>query len=137
MATTDAQIGYGTLLKLGNGASPEVFTTIAEIKAVDGFGFTRNLLEATHMESPNGYKEYVSDMKDSDTFTGRANLVSGNGATIKTMAEGTRQNFQLNFPGTLPDYSFSATPTAWHIQGIATSGILEVVFGLKVSGAIT
>jgi hypothetical protein len=136
MAETEAQIGYGTLLQLGGG-SPETFTTIAEIKEIGGFGFTRGLLEATHMESPNGYKEYVSDLKDGDTITGRANLVADNQTVTKTMADSdTRKNFQIVLPGDLTGYSFSGVPVAWHIQGMTPGGILEVTFGLKISGAI-
>lgn len=138
MAATEAQIGYGTLLKLGNGSSPETFTTIAEVKSIDGFGFTLAEVEATHMESPNGYNEYVSGMKDGDTITAVLNMIRSNAIDTKTVWDaGLRRNFELNFPSTLPDYDFSAVPTGWHIQGVTPGGVLEVQVTMRISGAIT
>jgi len=38
---TEGVIGLGTLLKIGDGASPEVFAAIAEVKDITGPGLTR------------------------------------------------------------------------------------------------
>ena len=38
---TEGIIGLGTLLKIGDGATPEVFTAIAEVKDITGTGLTK------------------------------------------------------------------------------------------------
>lgn len=137
MAATEAQIGYGTILKLGDAASPEVFTAIAEVKSIDGFGFTLAEVDATHMESPGGYVERVAGLKDGDTMTVLLNMIRTNVIQTKTVWDAAvRRNFELNFPGTLPDYDFSAVPTGWHPRGITPGGLLEVEVQMRISGAI-
>lgn len=138
MAQTEAQIGYLTLLKLGDDASPQVYTTIAEVKSIDGFGFTAQELEATHMESPNGYMERVAGMKDGDTMTVVLNMTRANAIQTKGVWDtGTIRDFELNFPSTLPDYDFSAVPLGWHLRGIQPNSVLEVEVTMRISGAIT
>lgn len=138
MAATEAQIGYATLLKLGNGSSPETFTTIAEVRDISGFGYTLDELEATHMESPNGYKEYVAGLKDGDTMTVACNMIRSNAIDTKVVWDaGLRRNFELNFPSTLPDYDFSAVPTGWHVTGVAPNDVLQIELTMRIAGAIT
>ncbi|MEV0843609.1 phage tail tube protein [Actinocatenispora sera] len=56
--------GYGTQLAKGDGASPEVFTAIAGITEISGPGISRNSVEVTAHDSPDGYQEYVPGLKD-------------------------------------------------------------------------
>ena len=138
MAATEGKIGYGTLLKLGNASSPETFTTIAEVKSIEGFGFTLNEVNATHMESPNGYEEFVSGLKTGDTMTVLLNMIRANAVDTKGVWDaGVRRNFELNFPSTLPDYDFSAVPTGWHTRGVTPGGLLEVEVQMRITGAIS
>src|SRR5687767_552480 len=110
MAETLGQIGYGTLLKLGNDASPQVFTTIAEVVSINGFGFTASEVNATHMESPGAYEEFVGGLKTGDTMTVVLNMIRANSIQTKVVWDaGLRRDFELNFPNatdTLPDYDF-------------------------------
>jgi hypothetical protein len=141
MAETKAHIGYQTLFQMGDDASPPVYSTIAEVKEVSGFGFTATTVEATHMESPGGYKEYVASMKDTDTMTVRMNFTEDNAEIVKDAADaGLRKRFKIIHPTMtppLPTWVFSGVPVDWHEQGMTPDGILEVVFGIKLSGAIT
>lgn len=135
---TQAQIGYGTLLQLGNDASPQVFTTIAEVKSINGFGFSADELEATHMLSPGGYKEFVAGMKMGDTATIVMNCIRENVIQTKVVWDaGLVRDFQLNLPSTLPDYDFSMVPLAWHLLNVQPNGILEVEVQGRITGAIT
>lgn len=138
MAQTQAQIGYNTLLKMGNDASPQVFTTIAEVVSIDGFGFSASELDATHMESPGGYLERVAGMKDGDTMTVVMNMLRDQSLSLKGRWEaGLNIDFELNFPGTLPDYDFTAAPLGWHPRGIQPNGILQLEVTMRISGSIT
>ena len=137
MAETQAQIAYLTLLKMGNGASPEIFTTIAEVKSINGFGFSASEVNATHMESPNGYEEFVSGLKTGDILTIRMNALRDQLILTKaTWDAGLRKNFELNLPSTLPDYDFSAVPQAWHLGDLTPGGLVEVECTARLTGAI-
>lgn len=137
MPETQARIGYGTLLKLGNGSSPQTFATIAEVVSIDGFGFTASEVQATHMLSPNQYNEYVAGMKDGDTMTVMMNMIRENAIQTKTVWDaGARRYFELDFPGDIPNYDFGAIPLAWHPRGITPGGLLQIEVTMRISGAI-
>src|SRR6188474_1025710 len=61
---SEANLGYLGLLEKGNGASPEAFTAIAECTDIPDFGAMSDLVEVTHLQSPNGSKEHISGMDD-------------------------------------------------------------------------
>ena len=62
--TTAAQIGAGTLFKRGDGASPEVFTTIAEVTSVDGPTSVFDIIDVTTMESTGNDREFIAGKGD-------------------------------------------------------------------------
>lgn len=135
MSETLAQIGYLTLFKRGNGASPEVFTTVAEVVNIDGFGSAAQELEATHMESPNRFIERVPGMKDGQVMTVTLNFTNvASQAVLKTDYDaGLVKHYELNFPGTLPDYDLTCAPISWNILGIQPNGILQVAAGFRLN----
>jgi hypothetical protein len=139
MAETLAKIGYNTLLKMGDGVTPtEGFVTVAEVKSVDGFGSSTELLEATHMESPARGKEFIPGMGEGDTVTVVANFTPDNADVLKDAYDGgINKHFQLEFPDPLPTYLWTGAPTAWHINNVEPNGILEVETQWKISGGIT
>ena len=69
MAATSGKTGIGVLLKLGDGASPEVFATVANVTQLNAGGVSLGTVEATHLNSPNYYEEFLATMKTSDTWT--------------------------------------------------------------------
>jgi hypothetical protein len=137
MAQTKARIGYGTLLKYGDGASPENFEKLAEVRNIDGFGVQRNEVEATHMESPGEAIERVAGLKDGQVVNVTVNMTVDNVDVLKGFVDdGEPINWQLIFPATLPTYSFAAVPLTWKIQGTQPAGLLEVAFGMRITGDI-
>lgn len=84
---TSAKIGYGTLFKIGNGASPEVFTTVAEVTSITPPGMSRDAIDATHEESPDGWREFIGGLKDGGEVSLELNFVPGSATTILLMAE--------------------------------------------------
>lgn len=60
--TANAIHAFGTLLKMGDGASPEVFTTVAEMKEIPVPGLDGAMLEVTTHESPGGIRESIPNL---------------------------------------------------------------------------
>jgi hypothetical protein len=137
MAKTKARIGYGTLIKYGDGASPQNFTKLAEVRNIDGFGVQRNEVEATHMESPGEAIERIGSLKDGQVITITCNMTVDNVDILKGFVDdGDVIDWQLAFASPLPTYAFSAVPLTWKITGMTPSGLLEVVFGSRLTGDI-
>lgn len=108
MAQTEGKIGYGTLIKIGDGASPEVFTTIGEVFAIGPVGATKPLVDFTHHESPNKFKEFKVGIAEGDEIS-----VSANWVVNETGQDAVRTAFDageiVNFTVTAPDSDEVAT----------------------------
>lgn len=62
--TTNAKIGYGTVLAYGDGATPDNFTPMGEPTNFGGPSFSADSIDATHMQSPNGWREFIMGLID-------------------------------------------------------------------------
>lgn len=104
MAETEAAIGYGTLLQFSDGASPPAFTTLAEVNDISGPGMSRELPDATHMESPGGWREFLGGLKDAGEITVECNHLPNNATqdatdgVLSLFASGERRAWRLVFP---------------------------------------
>ncbi len=138
MTATAAQIGYGTLLELGDGSSPEGFTAVLEVTDFTGLSVTLPQTKVTNLTSPNRTEEYVSGIKDGGTPTFTCNLIVGNQSILKAWVDaGLRSNWKLVLPTPLATRNFAATPASWEEMGMTPSGVLQVKVGMKIAGAIT
>lgn len=116
--TTNARIGYGTLFKSGNGASPEVFATLAEVTNVTPPGFSRDTHDATHEESPEAWREFIAGLKDGGEISLEMNFIPGGSSSAAMVAELNLNGPQatINRQIVFPDGSYfacAAILTAW------------------------
>jgi len=102
---SEGVIGLGPLLTIGDRDTPEVFTTIAEVKDITGPGLTREFAEFKHPQSASGYREYKPTFKNSGNVTFKCNFLpddstQGFAATgkLKDSEDGQLRSFQLLFP---------------------------------------
>lgn len=135
---TSAMLSAGAYLKVGNGASPEVFTTIGENVSVGTFGQTNDLIDVTHLESTA--KEYIYGLPDGIELPVVCNYLPTGAqqvALLQAQSSRTTKNFKLMVP-TSPAtaFSFSALTRGWGIP-VATNTGLQITFTLKITGSIT
>lgn len=101
---SNARIGYGIFFGFGDGASPEVFTNIAEVFDISLPTDTTDLPEATHYQSPNRRKEFISGLIDSEEFTATMNFIPQNATQnasaglISFQASGVTKNYRITLP---------------------------------------
>lgn len=134
---TSAVLGLGTTLQVSDGASPEVYTTIAEVLTISGPSLSAEDIDVTNLSSTA--KEYISGVSDGGSVDFELNWIGQ--TQQKTLRDdvtaGTSRTYRVTFsnsPNTIA--SFSARCTAFsmstdpntQIRGNAT---------LKISGAIT
>lgn len=138
---TSARIGYGTLFASGNGASPEVFTTLGEVTAITPPGWSRDTVDATHEQSPGAHREFIAGLADAGEVSMDINFVPGNAAAAALEAEKalTGSSTLINRRITFPDgsyMSFAAILTAVEPDAPIDDKMSASVT-LKVSGAPT
>ncbi len=85
--TTLARIGYGTLFKTGDGASPEVFTALAEVTAITPPKMARDTVDVSHEQSPGAWREFIAGMKDGGDVSLDLNFVGAGPAMLALTAE--------------------------------------------------
>ena len=137
---TSAVIGKGTLFKRGDGASPEVFTTVAEVKSISGPELSRDTLDVTNMDSTGNFREFVATLQDGGSVSFDINLIGDNTSqnNLDTdMNNGTARNFQMLLPNvgaTL--YSFTGLVTGFSVA-VEIDGIITASITIKITGAVT
>lgn len=73
---TSAVLGSGATLQLGSGASPQVYTTIAEVLRCGPIGSTNPEVDVTNLDSTA--KEYIAGLADGNTVDFDMNWLVGN-----------------------------------------------------------
>jgi len=134
----DTAIGYGTEFQIGDGASPEVFTKLAEVLSISGPAFAKDAVEVTNMDSPSNFREYTPGMKDPGSISMSVNLTSANLTTLNTeLGKTTATNYKVVFPTAIgKTWSFSAFLINFsHDAPVDDRMSLEVEY--KIVGATT
>lgn len=135
--TTQAKIGYGVAFKIGNGAVPELFTTVAEVTDIKPPNWSRDSVDATHNQSPDGHREFILGLADGGEVSFDVNFVPGSATTLLLMAEkvADMSNKQIIFPnGEIMTFRAGCTgfePTA------PIDDKMAATVTYKVSGTVT
>lgn len=141
MPASTATASYGTLLKQGDGAMSEAFTSITEVTNLSSPGMKLDLQEVTNMESPTAWREFIATLKDAGEVT-----VEFNGLPAETqqvalrtcLVNKTKRNFRITFT--------DSGPTTWNFSGFVTNfqyvpgdvnGALKGNATIKITGAMT
>ena len=140
---SNAISSFGTLLKIGDGAGTEVFTTIAEVMDISGPSTTLNTAEVTSQTSANGYSEHIGTILNGGEVSFDINYGPTDGThdestgLISVMNARTLNNFQLIFP--------DSGTTTWAFAGLVTGfepsapvdGALTASVSMLISGKPT
>lgn len=108
--STSAGIGHGTKFAIGNGATPEVFTDAAGVTSLSGPGLSRDMIDVTDMDSPDGYREFIGALKDAGEVQVDLEFDpdgSTTSALLSLLGQTSAKNFRITFPDT----------TAWAFSG--------------------
>jgi hypothetical protein len=140
---TEELAAFGTLLKRGNGATPEVFTSIAEVGDIDGPTLKAAMEDATNHGSTGGFEESLPTTLSMGQVKFPVNFIPTN--TTHSYAAGlildwknkTKRNFQMVFPdGLSTTWAFSA-----YVEEVAlkapVKGILKADVTLTITGQPT
>lgn len=65
----DALIGKGAQWLIGDGASPETFEAVYGVRRITPGRTTTNIIDKTHLRSPNNHTEKMAGRRDSEGWT--------------------------------------------------------------------
>lgn len=135
---TDAFVG-AAFLAVGNGDSPEVFTTYCEIDTIGGIGQKNDQVEATTFCS-NGTKQYIAGLSDGNevSFSANYSLTNEQQEQLITDVENkANRAFQLTMGNESPQriFQFVATMLSWEVDpSVSAKNVIK--FTGKITGPI-
>ena len=137
--STAAISSYGTLLKIGDGGGPEVFTTIAEVMDIAGPSMSLGTHDVTNHSSTGAWKEVIPGLLEPGEVTFPIAFLPTNAThsqsagLLKDMKNRTKRNFQVVFTNVgLTTWTFAA-----YVTGFETSMPVDGLFGADVTLKIT
>lgn len=75
MAATQSVVSFGVKIQMEEPVGSGTYQDVAEILDIDGPDFTRNMLEATHHQSPNYWDEFRKGKKTLGSLSGECNYL--------------------------------------------------------------
>jgi hypothetical protein len=103
---TDARIGYGTKYEIWDASlATPAFVEVAEVINVTPGEATADRIDATHMQSPNRRREYISGLIDNGEASFEINWVPGSATDELLRAlfdSGETVEHRITFPGPSP-----------------------------------
>jgi predicted secreted protein len=137
--TTEAVIGYGTLFQI---FEDPVWTTLGEVTSITLPSLQRDAVEATHMQSPDAWREFIPGLKNAGEVKIEMNFVPASATDEKiraTFATNTVPQFRiaLNTPASPTEaVIFSGIVTNYEVTG-PLADKMAATLTVKVSGAVT
>ena len=133
---TSAIWAYGSKLKLGDGATPENFSEVAELLEVTPPEESRDDIDVSNNSSPNGTKESIPGWRDPGKVPFKANWLPSNATQNSTTGlrsvynDNINHNWQIVLPAAILTISF-----AGHLSSL--KGDLPLDEQAQLSGEIT
>jgi len=133
---------YGSTIQLGDGASPEVFTSIAEITELMFLEMSKDKIEITSHSSTDGYREKMPGLRDAGKVDIKANWLptnaTHNGTTgiLAKFNDNVLHNWKIIAPNTLVTAAFAGFVSDFKADlPLEEQGQLE--FSIEISGKPT
>lgn len=136
--SSSALVSQGMTIGIGDGASPEVYTSITEVTNISGPGGGASEIDTTDLNSTA--KEFRLGLVDNGSITLSLNFIPANvqHALLRTKSiSGVSTNFRLTFtdsPATL--WTFAAFVQELSIEN-GVDGVTTGSVTLRITGSIT
>lgn len=139
MAATQATTGFKTLLYIEPTYGSGTFEKVTEIRTIDGPSRTQSFADATHMESPNGYDEFVPTFKSGGSVTAEMNYLPtdvNQGYLQAAYEDQGKRKFRVVYPSGSRRASFEA-----FVESLGDTqpfnDVMRRNVTLKITGAVT
>lgn len=144
MAESQAMLGYGSTFEIAtSGASPTgSFVSLGEIFNIKPPSANVDMIDVTHMQSPNRTREFISGLIDTGECSFEMNYIPGSAGDLELweileLAVGVsrRRNCRIRYPNTVA-HSFSAELQTYE-PNVPTDDKMTATVTFKVTSVIT
>jgi len=140
MAITSAK---GTLVKIGDGASTEAFTTIGQVRSISGPSVTATVQDVTTHSTSGNWMEKLATLIDPGSVSFPINYDHSDAAHAfatglwNDMVNLTLRNFEIEFPTAVGQTLSISAYIASHSFDAPVDNVLQATIELSITGAIT
>jgi predicted secreted protein len=134
---TDATSSQGTYISVGDASSPNTYTEIAEVKSIGGPNEDSEELDATHLRSTGGYREFLQSFKDAGELPCNCNFIPANAThqTVRTLYQsGAVRGWKITYPDGSYDEFVGYVKAVGRTAAVGS--ILEGSFTIRISGQV-
>ena len=133
--TTNADIGYNAAFGV-EGETAETYVDIAEVVSITPPGVTREAVEATHLKSPDRYKEFIAGLKEAGEASLTLNFVPSASDAVFEAFDAASGKYQITFPNGVM-MRFDGFFTAYNPPELTAEGKMEASATIKATGKPT
>lgn len=140
---SSALSAFQTLLKIGDGAGSESFTTVAELRSIHGPKLKADTIDVTVHNTPTPWRRFIAGLLDGGEITFDINFIpqepthSYSSGLIKDMTDRARRNFQVVFPDNATTTWLCPTIITGFEMSADPAAVLMSSVTLKVAGPPT
>lgn len=137
MADSAADIGYQSRFKIGNGASPQVYTAIAEVVSFTPPGATFGEVQTTHLGTPGAMHTYRPTLADPGEVPCTVNYIPGGTeeAAMLALFDRSTRSFEIEYPNGAR-VQFQGFARNFEPGEVALEELLQASFTIRVSGTL-
>lgn len=133
MPATAARIGLGS--RFGIRGVGGTYSAVAEVTRITLPGWTRNTVDATHLESPDGWAEFIAGLKTASDCTFEMNWVPALDDPMLAAFNAEKGDYQCLFPSGTLAMRFTGVVTNFTPGEVSPEGKLSASVTIKPSGA--
>lgn len=138
MPVTSAAIGMNSTFSIGDGVDggSVTYTPVGhEVTSITSPGITREAIDATHLMSPDDFREYIAGLLDTDPATIAFNYNPSAADPLYAAMLAGKGDFRITFPNGVK-MDFSGIPQSWK-PGDPSTTTMAGEFTVKPSGKPT
>ena len=137
--STNAMESQGIKIARGDGASPEVFTDIPEIREFTGPGGSASVIDVSDLDST--FREKILGLPDEGQLSFTVHYIADNAVHVNLRADRaarTLRNFRITWTDASPAkiWTFAGYVTEFSVSGGVDDVVLAAVV-IEITGAIT
>lgn len=118
------------------GVTPGTYTKVAEVTRIKPPGWTRDSVDATHLESPDDVKEFIAGLKEMSEASFDINWVPSASDVLLTAFSDESGNYEITAPNGVR-IQFSGFITAYEPGDLTPDGKMTAAITIKPAGMAT
>ena len=134
MAASAATSGFGAVFAYESAA--DTYTALGEVLSITPPPKSRDTIEATHMLSDDGYREFIGGLRDGGESSLALNYTEAGSTLLETLFAADVETFRITLAGA-STVIFNGIITAFSLDEVVIDDKMAMSLTIKVTGKPT